>query len=572
MRIVRFLPHNVYRRKLSFLAYAAALLCCINYGCGIIAHAIPDVRKNIVMVNAKGKPVDPTGNFDCNRPQEGQEGWCNGLHSSLSDYEEISEDLYAQHLKEMTNDIAFRIPQTGSIKKVLIFVHGGMNTQAGTIERTARSHGAIEEEGYYPIFINWQSSFLASYKNHLLHIRQGEYWGESPQGSVWGLLTSPFYLIGDIARSIARAPVVIGLMVRSDIQSDPTLRPIYGENYRIAKEIALSRFCDYDRQAHDKEFTKDEDKCPPQISPVPSTIPIWLGDDRRGLADMLVAGGKYILTFPSKLAISPILDAGGTSSWESMLRARSMLFQIERDCKLESDGTIRSDCKTALDDAREAKLMPLCSIPEVRQHGAILQLMQQLRFLKDCKGVKFDITLVGHSMGTIVVNEIIRRFDDLPINRIIYMAAATSIHDYEDSIFPYLQKKKNDPNVKFYHLILHSVSEVREAWDEYTLGIDLPPRGSLLVWIDNFLANPMDPQDRTVGRFVNLMLALHHTPSEIAKKIHVKGFRVGDPSESPLKHSHFTYPFHFWESKCWEPQYDSVVFRECMKPREALKP
>jgi hypothetical protein len=36
--------------------------------------------------------------------------------------------------------------------------------------------------------------------------------------------------------------------------------------------------------------------------------------------------------------------------------------------------------------------------------------------------------------------------------------------------------------------------------------LDLPPRGSLLVWIDDFLSNPVHEQDRTMGRWTNLFL------------------------------------------------------------------
>jgi hypothetical protein len=40
---------------------------------------------------------------------------------------------------------------------------------------------------------------------------------------------------------------------------------------------------------------------------------------------------------------------------------------------------------------------------------------------------------------------------------------------------------------------------VAEAGEWYPMLVDLPPRGSLLVWLDNFLANPVTEQERTLG-------------------------------------------------------------------------
>jgi len=155
-------------------------------------------------------------------------------------------------------------------------------------------------------------------------------------------------------------------------------------------------------------------------------------------------------------------------------------------------------------------------------------------------------------MGTIVVNHLIRDFPDLPVANIVYMAAASSIADYEATIFPYLQRK--NAHAQVFHLTLHELADSREAWDEYTPGIDLPPRGSLLVWIDTFLANPLTPLDHTLGRFTNLMGAVHDTPPDLRARISIKKFDVGAEAEAtgPTKHAHFSEPFRFWKPRCWE--------------------
>ena len=48
----------------------------------------------------------------------------------------------------------------------------------------------------------------------------------------------------------------------------------------------------------------------------------------------------------------------------------------------------------------------------------------------------WSITLVGHSMGAIIVNRMIREHPNLPIDRVVYLAAACSLADYDASITP----------------------------------------------------------------------------------------------------------------------------------------
>jgi hypothetical protein len=160
-------------------------------------------------------------------------------------------------------------------------------------------------------------------------------------------------------------------------------------------------------------------------------------------------------------------------------------------------------------------------------------------------------------MGTIVLNHMIRDFGTspsgtMPFNRIVYMAAATTVKDYENSIFPYLAKNHD---AQLYHLTLHALAEVRDRWEPIRY-VDLPPRGSLLVWVDEFLANPGTMQDRTAGRFTNLTVALHDTPEELRRRIHIKEFKVGASVQdtNPQKHGDFTDPFTFWKQECWQPK------------------
>ena len=62
-----------------------------------------------------------------------------------------------------------------------------------------------------------------------------------------------------------------------------------------------------------------------------------------------------------------------------------------------------------------------------------------------------EVTMIGHSAGTLVINEILRRFD-LPITNLVYLASASTIRDYENIVFPFLLKHDH---AQFYHVLLH---------------------------------------------------------------------------------------------------------------------
>jgi len=122
------------------------------------------------------------------------------------------------------------------------------------------------------------------------------------------------------------------------------------------------------------------------------------------------------------------------------------------------------------------------------------------------------------------------------------MAAACSVRDYEEAVFPYLEAH---PDTRMYHLTLHHKSEVRETAFAPVL------QGSLLVWIDDFLSNPLTPRDRTAGRYVNLIVAAEQTPPALRDRIHVKEFDAGAETRATDPQAHGDF------SRCgfWDPDF-----------------
>lgn len=337
-------------------------------------------------------------------------------------------------------------------------------------------------------------------------------------------------------RSLAKAPVAHFQMIRSDLEGRPS-----SSKSAMAKEEAQRLTMKYEGDlgnGHDQ-------------------IAIKLGNDRRTPREFWRAGAGYTLTLPTKLLSVPIIDGLGSSAWETLIRRSRVIFHTDEEMSVSR---VRF---RALDPKHPGELVPL---------GGGSMLFRTLQdFTDDEKknGRQWEITIVAHSMGAIVANEIIRNFPELPITNVVYMAAATSLRDYEDTVFPWLRRnncvgKVCSDRVKMYHLTLHRAAEVRDTVAKSAIGIfDLAPRGPLLVWIDNYLSRPNIPLDRTAGRFVNLMTEVHNVPKELYPAIHIREFDVGRDAAQfhPQKHGDFG-SIRFWDERCWKPEteYDGYCY------------
>ncbi|MGB0911568.1 MAG: hypothetical protein ACPGYT_14490, partial [Nitrospirales bacterium] len=302
--------------------------------------------------------------------------------------------------------------------------------------------------------------------------------------------------------------------------------------------------------------------------------------------DQLLGPATTALTYPLKFASSPWIDALGKSAWENMLRRTDLLFHTEQEFR-KSDVQLKNIQVETASPQRYQNIidsLPQELITRIKACRALVEQKPRLTqikpngalsifFRKLAKEIVNDypnwsITLVGHSMGAIIANHILRDFGTcLPIDNIVFMAAASTINSYKDSVIPFMEMRVrqnqdvpqgvfNAPHEsmpKVHHLTLHELAETSETnfWN-------LPPTGSLLVWIDNFLSTPNTPMDRTSGRFTNLMLSLHTTPDAIRRHISIKRFPGGGSGWGgtsdgiPENHSDFAGRFRFWEKSCWK--------------------
>ncbi len=414
-------------------------------------------------------------------------------------------------------------------KKVLIFIHGGLNTFEYSIDRVDNQYDSIKQDNIYPVFINWRSGGATTYSDHLFRIRDGE------DRSTFSKFTSPFYFGADVLGAIAAIPeawVEQGALAIEDT---------FLRNY---SELVNFTVPDFPAKQH---YRPDDDE--PTLDAVGSSV-LWL------------------VSSPIKLFTTPLAYSFGKSSWDIMnRRVKSMFYrpcefyngEIECEETVESTRLFSNDTTTfksdnsgipAPEQCVSHPYSPFCS-------GALSVFLKNMRTqlcdaidVKEgqCTGMsKYEITLIGHSMGAIVANQILTNFSDLPFKNIVFMGAAATSRETANSLVPYMQKHDS---TDFYNLSLHPLNEEREI-----SGYGLLPSGSLLVWIDSMYGLPETEVDRTFGRWTNARNAAHLFPPEVANRMYfgVFGFKENQPQE----HGDFSSmyngenSFEYWDTNRW---------------------
>jgi len=387
------------------------------------ASTIPDVpTTHIVMFSGSGNLVDPTGNTACASAAPP----CNGKHLRLRNYRQLPPDAAARYRAALLADAAANAPLVDGRRQLLLYVHGGLNTQVGTVEHAAGLYQYMKNKAQvYPIFVNWQSSFPTTYWDHIARLRQGEFLPRA------GLPTMPLWLASDLTRAVGHAPIDYYYEAKSP--------------YDTAKESARSKTINAQAAA----FANT------------TGMHLHIGKDVRSGREKTISTIAQAVFLPPKLVTAPLVDGLGTGAWNAMDHRTLAVFQTDRE--FDSAG-----------------------LPDAARDGGLAIFLRELEEMIRSNGgpEQWSITLVGHSMGAIIVNRMLDSYATLPIRRIVYLASACSIDDYNMSALEYL---RNHPETEMYHLMLENHAEVLERFDGVTrlrLFFDAVPRGSLLVWVD----------------------------------------------------------------------------------------
>ncbi|MEP7014291.1 MAG: alpha/beta hydrolase [Verrucomicrobiota bacterium] len=499
------------------------------------------------------------------------------IHANGSDFKaEINErhpiepNAYREYLDTLVKTLRDSKP-----RKILIFIHGGMNLPGGALRRSAilGADPTLNEE-YYPIFINWNSGPLSTYGEHLFLVRQGQ------RAPVFGALTSPFYLASDLTRALVRAPVVWVKLLQDQFDPYERRRATFSqESWRYLKQNP--------GPGHPK-------------NPDLTTTDLQESDKRSRV--QLTTNELHSLSLVLKAPAEIILDAIGTGAWEMMLRRSRQLFdsptrfkeqkprdrqginEVVRLARAQPRGEPRTQQELDRIDAQLKGLyegegenraeVSVSTAPRKKRNvdylvrsdaGAVETFLTRLEqeVGRDPRR-KYSITLIGHSMGAIVANEILLRHPRLPVDNIVYLAAACSVKESEDAVIPYLRQ---NIAAQFYSLSLHPIAEISETfmsperehpsvidYSKATVGL-LVPRGSLLQWLDAFFTQPLNLEDRRLGKWSTSISSAGIFPSDVSNRIHLTMFPVG-VSNLPQKHGQFaseSFPTRFWQKEFWQP-------------------
>ncbi len=393
---------------------------------------------------------------------------------------------YHQHV----HNIMKSIDQSGR-DSILIIVHGGMKDLRESVAETQEQVPFIEaSSGYYPIYINWESSMMDAYIEQLLYIRQGKY---SP---IMGPISAPFYLLADFGRAIVRAPITWGhqgynLMRTSFMHPsvNDTIYALYNRDfYSVGNHIYLGK----------------------------SDIGFW--QDFFGYITHIVPGLVKIIT-------TPLLDIFGKSAWQNMNRRTQKLFRKHEEFNLYNINAV--DVKPSVSTGGASILMDSISTMARRNN-------------------KLSITLIGHSMGCGILSEIIMHYSDLHFENIVFMAPAITIKEFEHIVVPYLQRPENN-TTNVYILTLHPEGDARE-----NTFYDIMPRGSLLDWVDDFASEPTEFTEVTLGKWENIIRAAHIFPENVRGQVYIKGFGYNNETDPQLHGEFNDLKYEFWKKDFWQ--------------------
>lgn len=436
--------------------------------------------------------------------------------------------------------------------RVMLILHGGLVSIKSGIDDANKTIEAMgSDRDFYPIFLNWETGFRRSYFDHLLRVRKGE-----RQKPIVGWSTAPFVAFADLGRAVGRLPIFL-----------------YGQTeYLVVGARRDGRF-------HHSEVSVDEripvgweqsvELPPKEDQPKGSLVE---------LIPAVVPGAMRVIT-------TPIADFAGTGAYNNMLRRSRLMFLQDDDFKrmrhMECGGlsrlmeelrayelyTVKQFKKTNSGNRNRGddlvtRLRSLQverrSLPSRETRAIVSRLNGLDQQLSEATNV-LPITVIAHSMGGIVSNELLHRNSDLYFDNVVYMAAANSTKDFAALALPYLEA---NPTTHFYSLSLHPYREVNEI-----SGYQMVPEGSLLTWLDRFVSNSRTKMDYTLGTWNNAAQSLAVTAyleDDVRERFSIKVFDSSDAT--PQKHGDFNDPpcvdnecpqkgyqgGQFWKPEFWQ--------------------
>jgi hypothetical protein len=237
---------------------------------------------------------------------------------------------------------------------------------------------------------------------------------------------------------------------------------------------------------------------------------------------------ETIAMLPIRGLTTPVVQTFGTSAWEIMKRRADLLVarHIDANPAHAPEGaahTLLEELAPRIGPGPTWRIAPgACEIEQ-----------------RPIAQVPVKVTVVGHSMGAIVLNRLLAARHDLPLEHIVYLAPASSIDEVEGLARPYL---RTHPGATFWLFTLSRPDEARERDPTGLL-----PRGTLLVWVDSFFEPITAPGQMRAGRLKSYQAYYENLPPEPRVKVYPMSGR--QPNE-PTAHGQFDDPPYLTRILC----------------------
>ena len=256
---------------------------------------------------------------------------CNPLLAAKTPMEPAAYRKYMQEVLDAMDDYHVHLAQAGAAhepRKILIFIHGGLDGLDKSLRRDQKQYQAIKDAGYYPLFIDWDSGLVSSYNERLLWIRQGRKQTDALHKTL-DILSSPLYLAADLGGAVVRAPVVWAQFTSRTIEnSNARIRCVHdGQPFWLEHPDSLTADKFYsvlDRRYRDAS---------PAMQPASQPLRISIGREETSAGYWYKDSAKWAAELPFKLVTTPIVDSMGRASWENMSRRTVTLFEDPREIK-----------------------------------------------------------------------------------------------------------------------------------------------------------------------------------------------------------------------------------------------
>ena len=502
--------------------------------CKIIA-VIPLIMLLLACANTKGiKKVDPLYNHVVKMDRDGTPLDIEkpAVRLEDSEFEErvasMVEEIKEKERKAMCDRPVGGRPQVASmvekikerkdkdededkIKTVMIYVHGAPlfgNVRNSKLHKQYKMSKAACMP-WYPIFFTWNGSLFDVYYDHLYRIR----WGYSRPK--WGIISSPIYLAADFLRLLSAAPKTWLVQLNHIWRTEFPQWDLIG-----AKKKAEERHNSMiDHRRNDASGTETVDITTTKTH-----------DPKMSLVTMAYFQRDALRYLPQAF-LAPPISSFGKSVWKNYQRRVDATIWRTSDFGANSKNSRLNYDATGLNyDATGTFAMLINKLNEGLNRGT---------------EKKFHFVLIGHSTGTNILSKLISQFPELDYRHIVFLGATATLEDFRAVIIPYMKKNKK---TKFFNISLDGYAEARSTnWG-------ITPYGSLLEWIDNFIAEPSSPMHRVMGKWNNMILAEHIIPEKVRGRVTLKQLSYGKDGV-PQKHRELDNTdmvFNLFDCKDWQ--------------------